>query len=298
MNMQLMSFKALAQNYTIKIPRIQRDYAQGRPSAKKIQEDFVRDLIGALMDNTTRHLQFIYGSVKGTHEKQEFIPLDGQQRLTTLYLLHWYMAMRNGQQEAYLANFTYDTRSSSREFCKALSDKLQKFHKAMQEVLETIKKENSTSKYKTILSTTIKDQSWFMPFWEQDPTIQSMLTMLDTIHVQVSESKLDTSVLGSFYERLDNLTFSLIELDDFGLDDELYIKMNARGAPLNDFENFKAAFEGFIGEKFKDKDKTEEIAKNFDNEWAKTLFQYANNESDNTKRIETAQSYMLRLKTT
>ena len=140
----------------------------------------MKDLFESLKNDKTLHLQFVYGSVKNGND---FIPLDGQQRLTTLYLLHWYIATRNNTTESYLANFTYETRSSSREFCKALSENTQKFYQAMQEALAQIQEKRNKSN-ETILSTTIKDQAWFLPFWEQDPTIQSMLTMLDSIHTQ------------------------------------------------------------------------------------------------------------------
>ncbi|MDL0108878.1 DUF262 domain-containing protein [Campylobacter felis] len=295
MDTQAISFKALTQKYTIKIPRIQRDYAQGRENAQKIREKFVKDLFESLKNDKTLHLQFVYGSVKNAPdknngEKDEFIPFDGQQRLTTLYLLHWYIAMRNNTTESYLANFTYETRSSSREFCKALSGNTQKFYQAMQEALAQIQEKKKSKSNETILSTTIKDQAWFLPFWEQDPTIQSMLTMLDSIHTQAVYS-LDTLTL----ERLDRLTFSLIELRNFGLDDELYIKMNARGAPLSEWENFKAAFEGFLGEKFGEDCK--EISQKLDNEWLETLFNYMKyqGEEKQMERIETAQSYMLNI---
>lgn len=288
MDTQAISFKALTQKYTIKIPRIQRDYAQGRENAQKIREKFVKDLFESLKNDKTLHLQFVYGSVKNGND---FIPLDGQQRLTTLYLLHWYIAMRNNTTESYLANFTYETRSSSREFCKALSENTQKFYQAMQEALAQIQEKKKSKSNETILSTTIKDQAWFLPFWEQDPTIQSMLTMLDSIHTEASKYSLDTLTL----ERLDRLTFSLIELRDFGLDDELYIKMNARGTPLNEWENFKAAFEGFLGEKFGEDCK--EISQKLDNEWLETLFNYVKyqGEEKQMERIETAQSYMLNI---
>ena len=296
MDTQAISFKALTQKYTIKIPRIQRDYAQGRENAQKIREKFVKDLFESLKNDKTLHLQFVYGSVKNAPdknngEKDEFIPLDGQQRLTTLYLLHWYIAMQNNTTESYLANFTYETRSSSREFCKALSENTQKFYQAMQEALAQIQEKKKSKSNETILSTTIKDQAWFLPFWEQDPTIQSMLTMLDSIHTEASKYSLDTLTL----ERLDRLTFSLIELRDFGLDDELYIKMNARGAPLSEWENFKAAFEGFLGEKFGEDCK--EISQKLDNEWLETLFNYVKyqGEEKQMERIETAQSYMLNI---
>ncbi|MEB2817671.1 DUF262 domain-containing protein [Campylobacter upsaliensis] len=309
MDTQAISFKALTQKYTIKIPRIQRDYAQGRENAQKIREKFVKDLFESLKNDKTLHLQFIYGSVKNAPdknngEKDEFIPLDGQQRLTTLYLLHWYILTRNNITESYLANFTYETRSSSREFCKALSENTQKFYQAMQEALAQIQEKKKSKSNETILSTTIKDQAWFLPFWEQDPTIQFMLTMLDSIHTEASKYSLDTLTLERLYNNLDKLTFSLIEIKDFGLDDELYInelyiKMNARGAPLSEWENFKAAFEDFLGEKFGGelKDKQEEISQKLDNKWLETLFNYVKyqGEEKQMERIELAQSYMLNI---
>ena len=42
------------------------------------------------------------------------------------------------------------------------------------------------------------------------------------------------------------VTFHMIPLEDLGLTDDLYIKMNSRGKPLTEFENFKAHFEKTI----------------------------------------------------
>jgi uncharacterized protein with ParB-like and HNH nuclease domain len=36
-----------------------------------------------------RDLDFVYGSTEQEEEIEKFIPLDGQQRLTTLFLLQW-----------------------------------------------------------------------------------------------------------------------------------------------------------------------------------------------------------------
>ena len=82
--------------YDIVIPRMQRDYAQGRKTqdAKRIRTEFIKEIFDALIkfaanDNTTPlDLNFIYGNV----ENDIFYPIDGQQRLTTLYLLYWYLA--------------------------------------------------------------------------------------------------------------------------------------------------------------------------------------------------------------
>jgi hypothetical protein len=46
------------------------------------------------------------------------------------------------------------------------------------------------------------------------------------------------------------ITFELLPLEHFGLTDDLYIKMNARGKPLTSFETFKARFEELLTELF------------------------------------------------
>ena len=42
--------------------------------------------------------------------------------------------------------------------------------------------------------------------------------------------------------------FTFMDLDEYKLTEDLYIKMNSRGKPLTSFENFKAKFEQHIGE--------------------------------------------------
>lgn len=65
-------------------------------------------------------LDFVYGDVDGNGI---MTPLDGQQRLTTLFLFHWYAAKRENIPESewkFLYNFSYETRYSARYFCKDL----------------------------------------------------------------------------------------------------------------------------------------------------------------------------------
>lgn len=68
---------------------IQRDYAQGRKNEVKVREGFVSALVD-LINGKAGTLDFVYGALEG----HDFVPLDGQQRLTTLYLLHWLSAKR------------------------------------------------------------------------------------------------------------------------------------------------------------------------------------------------------------
>lgn len=211
----------------ISIPIIQRDYAQGRKDAATIRDKFLDEIFNRLNKEENLFLDFIYGSI----EDDKFIPIDGQQRLTTLFLLHLYFAKKERKDCEYLKGFTYETRSSSREFCEKLVDAVIDFSKDE-------------------ISADIKNYSWFMPFWENDPTVKSMLVMIDAIHDKFKNS--------NFYDRLENIKFSFLELKEFGLTDDLYIKMNARGKPISEFENFKAEFE---------KELSQDIKAKLDNEW-------------------------------
>lgn len=218
-----LTFFELIQKYSIQIPIIQRDYAQGRQGKEELRKNFLTALNEAV-DGKSIELDFVYGSVNG----KVFQPLDGQQRLTTLFLLYWYIAYKENKLDSdlkeLLTKFSYETRTSSRDFCYDLINK------------------GITAKNYTSISEQIIDSSWFFLSWKRDPTIKSMLTMLDAIQEQFEEK---TAV----WSNLKHITFHFIELQDFGLSDDLYIKMNARGKPLTDFENFKAIFEQHIEKK-------------------------------------------------
>jgi len=238
-------FNDIIKKHNIKIPIIQRDYVQGRTSKKtnKIRKDFLNSIFKALNEDKKLHLEFIYGNIK----ENCFIPLDGQQRLTTIFLIHWYFSKKEAKEISQdLSKFTYETRASSREFCNKLVSNYIDFEA-------------------DLLSAQIKDSSWFLPFWENDPTIKAMLVTIDDIHAIFGEN--------SFYDRLDNIVFDFLPMEEFNLDDDLYIKMNARGKPLTDFENFKAAFEKHLTKiDFKLK---EEFSTKIDNIWTDYFWSFS-----------------------
>ncbi|WP_072215225.1 DUF262 domain-containing protein [Campylobacter coli] len=231
------NFKELIEEYQIKIPIIQRDYAQGRIEASIIRDKFLDNILVHLNNNKEMCLDFIYGSVKN----DVFLPLDGQQRLTTIFLLYWYSGKKEDKEIDFLKKFTYETRASSREFCQKL-----------------IQEEFNTFEDSDKLSEKIKNSSWFLYFWDNDPTIKSMLAMIDDIHKKFNNEE--------FFDKLELLKFHFIKLENFNLDDDLYIKMNARGKKLTDFEIFKAEFEKFLISNKKNLFK-EYFIKNIDGEW-------------------------------
>lgn len=253
-NTKAISFWNFLNENTIEIPIIQRDYAQGRLGKENLRKNFLADLKNALDSGGTMKLDFVYGSI----ENDNLNPLDGQQRLTTLWLLHWYIALRAGELNEdnckVFRKFTYETRISSREFCQNL---------CVPEYFKNFKGNDIVG--------FITRQTWFYSAWKQDPTIQSMLRMLGG--TKVTDKKKEDIVDGieELFEGTDNfekywdkltsdnapIVFYHLPLKDFGLSDDLYIKMNARGKQLTSFENFKADLIGYITKQAEDNPKSE-----------------------------------------
>ena len=214
------TFLSFAQNKKIEIPIFQRDYAQGRNDhmTDKIRKDFVSSLIEALDKNTPIELDFIYG-----REVDNTITLiDGQQRLTTLFLLHWYISQRIGKIDAFKnIKFSYATRDYAKDFTAKLTTE-----------------EDFKIDFTQAISTELKDKNWFYDDWKHDPTVSGMLNTLDEIHKQLRGKTIE-----HYWSLLEQgiITFYWLDLEEHQLTDELYLKMNARGKQLSNFENFKAS---------------------------------------------------------
>ena len=232
----------------IVIPIIQRDYAQGRRTDKidRVRSRFLDSLYNAVSCEPIT-LDFVYGDID---EKGIMTPLDGQQRLTTLFLLHWYAAKNNRiafEEYSFLQNFSYETRYSARSFCKELIQ--------------------YTPNLEGVISEEIIDQAWFPLEWKKDPTIKSMLVMLDAIHSKFCKVE-------NLWDRLQNgaIAFYFLPVKEMGLTDELYIKMNSRGKPLTQFEHFKAELERNL--RVIDSNVASSIMKKMDIDWTDMLWSY------------------------
>ena len=228
-NLKKYSFTDLLKQGKIRIPKIQRDYAQGRRSQKvdEIRKVFIHTLLLVVKGKRpSTELDFVYGS----NQNNAFEPLDGQQRLTTLFLLHWMMgADLSAPADKKHSAFTYETRNTSEEFCDEIVQ-----HDAMQFVLEAQVKNTKPSEV-------IRGRDWFKWEWKYDPTILSMLVMIDSIYTEMGEDW--CMDLEECRQNLEHITFNLLNLGEFGLSNELFIKMNARGKQLSDFDKLKSTLE-------------------------------------------------------
>ena len=220
---------------SVVIPRIQRPYAQGRlgNTETRIRKQFIDAIFTHLVNGNKMDLHFIYGAVKKDeiNQKWQLELLDGQQRITTLYLLHWYLLNRerdlideNRKNDIVkaLESFVYETRTTSTEFCKSFLNFQFIFDKDSLPPSEAIRKTR-----------------WYYNRFNNDSTIMGMLVMLDYIHNKYNETNEDGLI-----NHLDCLQFYLLPLFNYEMSEDLYTKMNARGLPLTPFDNFKADFTG------------------------------------------------------
>lgn len=208
----------------IYIPRIQRDYAQGRNNeeARVIRDNILDDV------STGRPLS--WGIVFGVSEdkmiedgsnKKCFIPIDGQQRLTTLYLLNLYGAKRHKIDFDYLQNFNYETRNASKDFIEGL---VKNWH---------------GDKNDLSLKEHIINQGWFLNYWLLDPTVDAVLNMLTSIDNRFANRK-------DVFENLDRISFEFLDLKSLDLNETLYLKMNSRGRKLSQFDKIKSEIDKLL----------------------------------------------------
>lgn len=221
----------------------------------------IQDVKESLQSRKKLSLNIVYG----LHEDEDegantiFYPIDGQQRLTFLYLLHWYLALNSAEGEferfCELKSFYYETRNYANEFFSFLRIKENK------EMWLNIFK--SRDRHKRTLLEQIKLKAWFKSQWLTDTTVISIINVFSDF-IDNPETKIDTSKAEEYYDQLKTSTVICFDfLSEFARDAENtastnYIRLNARGKQLDEFENVKAILsllENKFGEEIKENQK-------------------------------------------
>ena len=266
----------------VEIPILQRDYAQGRldlqtKGINRKGENFIRVLFNALREEKGLCMDIIYGSIETRDddhpEEKTFIPLDGQQRLTTLWLLHWYLSQweeRSEEIAPLLQRFTYATRSTARDFCQRLCS-LRLTQDELANPLEYF-----------------SERMWFTSKYSYDPTIQAMLNMLNAIAKEQHKQPVS-------FDLLESLQFRSFDIGAYELTDELYIKMNRRGKQLESIENLKADFVGYLKKIGHDFSKPDSYDRKLDHEWADMAWGRRENEDFDIRYLRLFNRYFYNL---
>lgn len=188
----------------IRIPRLQRDYVQG------LDPSVIIPFVEALLGKADIHLNYIYGPQPSP--EMGFEPVDGQQRLTTLWLLRLCLSKVAGCP--FFDVLSYTAREYADDFCRCLMSE-----KTVSEALNP------------------KKAPWYIKAWDKDTSVKAMIATIGVIRDRIPQRPEDAAAL------LDNLKermkYCLLPLGD-DINEDIYIKMNRRGLPLTRFEILKS----------------------------------------------------------
>lgn len=233
----------------IVIPDLQRDYCWGdsayiehEKSQKELVSGFVGDyLLTSFKEKSSIGNDLMLGLVYGYEEPINcFNICDGQQRITTLFLLlgminrycdgefNDFIISSTEMQDDYEPHLLYSIRESTLYFMSDLS--LHFFIKNSIPCVSLIKKSN-----------------WYFDEYERDASIQSMLAALETIEkILVNENTIDYKTFGYFL--LNNLKMIYYDMENRARGEETYIVINTTGEPLSSTENIKPILLGNISD--------------------------------------------------
>lgn len=222
----------LLEKYSILIPALQRNYVHGRDDAhaKEVREHFVDSIVNSCAKKQDAHLDLVYGILNEVNGV--VVPIDGQQRLTSLWLFAVYCARvcsssvlsdcDRHKKLRLLARFSYESRPLASTFCRWLTSS-----------------HDDVNHFKTDLALANSQ-------WGKDPTVQAMVTTLGLICEKVESEKIDDvaklvlELSQDPCESRPKVTFDFREVNGDATD--LYVKINARGKSLTQWENFKGKF--------------------------------------------------------
>jgi uncharacterized protein with ParB-like and HNH nuclease domain len=226
------------------VPEIQRDYVWKAENVNKLLTSIlennqkqnkqeipdeeleklppaIRDIVARERKKTINYcnIGFLY-AYSDSEMHGRYILIDGQQRMTTLFLLLLNLSIKDDKQSQFknayfkdeILKFDYKVRAAAHDFMvnfvKYILDK------------------------KDIDA--ITDQYWYFTEYNQDVTIQSIITNYKTIQSFTAKNEL------SFQYIEDRIEFWYFDTEKSEQGEELYIYMNSRGEQISPNEGIKA----------------------------------------------------------
>lgn len=221
------------ENDKVIIPDLQRDYCWGNHISDNAEDSLASSFIDSIL-RLEKSQEITMGLIYGYYDK-ELIPYhlqlcDGQQRLTTLFLIIGVinrMVPGNKYRDLLISNFElqeddnephllYGIRESSLYFLSDLT-----VHYFLKDSLSVNE---------------LGDQSWFLNSYHYDPTITSIIRALTTIERKLKACK-NLELLGDFLIR--KLKFLFYDMENRQNGEETFVVINTTGEPLTANQNLK-----------------------------------------------------------
>lgn len=150
--------------------------------------------------------------------------IDGQQRFTSLFLMLFYLSIKENKQKDFKQLFRYNQGLSTIAFDYRVRTLT---HDFVIKLINEIKKEED---FNNLLNTT-----WFLDIYIKDVTIKSMVNGLNIIRKKFNEQSTDY-----FDFILEHIRFWHFKTEKTNQGEELYITMNSRGKQLEENETVRA----------------------------------------------------------
>lgn len=228
------------------IPEIQRDYVWSSRNVEKLLKSIIEDAranVGEKYQKLKEQLEtaipevreilerelkaqvvfsnigFIY-AYEDDELKNRYFLIDGQQRITTIYLLLLAVSLKNGKGNYFASNYFVDS------LPKVDYKVREESHNFMVLFIKHLLNGGKVAD--------VTDQSWFYDVYNNDITISSILTNYKIIENYIADK--DISI--EYVE--ENIEIWFFDINKSKQGEELYIYMNSRGEEVKANENIKA----------------------------------------------------------
>lgn len=224
------------------IPDLQRDYCWGDSVPKKGRKELVSGFIKTLIEQFNSKDKFgilNLGLIYGYEAPANHIQLcDGQQRITTLYLLIGMLNKKEGNNEfkKYLIS-DYEYQDDDKEPFLQYSIRDTSLYFLSDLVCNFFITDDGNNNYVESCNE-IKGSSWYFNEYNHDPSIQSMISAINIIdNILSDKTKEWCHEFGNFLTT--DLSFMYYDMEDRKNGEETFVVINTTGEPLSKTQNLK-----------------------------------------------------------
>ncbi len=235
-------------NKKVVIPDLQREYCWPSEYSDVNGKDLVTHFVSRLLelDDNNRKMGLIYA-----YEPilDNIYLCDGQQRITTLYLLVGYLyhelKKQTGEDDK-LLNEAHELLIS--KFEEEKDDKEPRLQYSIRESTLFFLRD-LVNQYFLGEDVDIKESSWYFSDYDNDPSIHNIIKALEKFEKAVKKDQM-IELLNVVMHRIQ---FMYFDMKSRSYGEEQYVVINTTGKPLTVSENYKPRFmDGLSGEKFID----------------------------------------------
>ena len=226
----------------IVIPDMQREYCWPSTFSETNGKSLLHNFVIGLIDLGRAHSDLGMGVLYAYEKPADFINLcDGQQRLTTLYLLIGVLCRKTGSSlKTKLSELLISTR-------ECLDDKEPRLQYAIRESTLFFLRDlvynyflNIDEQMANVGSCELHMQAWYFSEYDLDPSIQNMLRAIAEIDKLISESSTDVVAFAEFVTY--KVSFLYFDMENPKHGEEQFVVLNTTGKSLTTTESFKPLF--------------------------------------------------------